>query len=507
MDACDYLVVGAGSAGCIVASRLSEDGSASVLLLEAGGEDDAPAIADPRAFATLIKSPFDWGYTTEPEPALQGRSIAWPRGKCLGGTSAINAMVFIRGNRLDYDGWAATGNVGWSYDELLPYFIKSEANGRGASRFHGADGPLAVTDPDAPHPYSRAFVEAAVQLGHPRNPDFNGASQWGAGLYQRTIGGGTRCSAARAFIHPARRRANLRVLTDTQATRIVFEGRRAVGVRCRRGGSDELLTARREVLLCAGAIDSPKLLLLSGIGPPDRLAGLGIPVVAERPGVGRNLQDHPLARIRYWTRSHHDVDASSNQVEAGFFCDPPDSAGTAGAPRLSIHFVPVATTEQRDGALRSAFGIASVVLRPESRGSVDLRSADPADPPLVRAGYYCAPADLDLMVQGLEIARALVRTPALRDIVVEEALPGSAVVGANAMADYVRATGDTCFHPVGSCRMGVDGDAVVDPHLRVRGVTSLRVIDASIMPTIVSGNTNAAVMAIAEKGADLVMAQ
>ena len=276
-------------------------------------------------------------------------------------------------------------------------------------------------------------------------------------------------------------------------------------MRCLREGREELLRARREVLLCAGAIDSPRLLLLSGIGPAERLRALGLPIVADLAGVGGNLQDHPLARIRCWTQQHVDVDASSNLVEASLYCDPLGER-TGAAPRLSLHFMPVVGTELHDGVPRSAFAIAAVVLRPDSRGSVDLRSADPADPPLIRAGYYSAPADLTLMVQGLELARALARTPALREIALEEVLPGAAVDGADALADYIRATTDTTFHPVGTCRMGVDAGAVVDPQLRVRGVQALRVIDASVMPTISSGNTHAPVVMIGEKGADLVRA-
>jgi choline dehydrogenase len=501
----DYVIVGAGSSGCVVANRLTEDPGVSVLLLEAGGPDGLPAIDDPRAFVQLFKTSVDWAYATEPEPELKGRSIYWPRGKVLGGTSAINASVYIRGNRHDYDHWASLGNTGWRYEDVLPYFLKSEHNSRRASAYHGANGPLAVTDPAAPHPYSLAFVEAAVELGHARNPDFNGMRQEGTGLFQCTIKDGVRASAARAFLLPALGRPNLRVVTHAEATRILFKGRRAAAVRYLRNGVEEEASARAEVVVCGGAINSPKLLMLSGVGPADHLRALGIPVLRDSPGVGRNLQDHPLARIRCWTSAHRPVDASSNLVEAGLFCNGP-AAPTAPAPELYFHFLPVAAVETVNGKERSAFAIAAVVLPPKSRGLLQLRSADPAVAPVIRANYYAEPADLALMVQGLKIARSLARTRALSGIVVEEALPGEPVKSDAALEAYVRDTSDTIFHPVGTCKMGTDPLAVVDPHLRVRGVEALRVVDASIMPTITTGNTNAPAIMIGEKGADAIKA-
>jgi choline dehydrogenase len=503
MNQYDYIVIGAGSAGCVVANRLTEDSATSVLLLEAGDTDLKPEIHVPLQWGSLLGSEVDWAYMTEAEPAYNGRQIDCPRGKVLGGSSSINSMNYIRGNRYDFDHWSDLGNPGWSYAEVVPYFKKSEQQQRGPSAFHGVDGPLAVSDPQDPHPFSLAFLEAAAELGYPRNPDFNGAQQEGAGLWQHTIKDGKRQSTAVAFLHPIRQRPNLTIETQALVTRLLFEGRRAVGVFFRRDGVDHHVTAGKEIILSAGTINSPQVLMLSGIGPAEDLRSLGLPIVADLPGVGQNLQDHAIADVQYQATHNIPVHPASNHAEAGMFVhsgiDPVDPDDTA--PDLQLHFW---FPRDDDNRMAVGFGLSPNPIRPQSRGHIRLRSADPVDSPLVQANYLVHPSDMARMVAGVKIARAVLQARALDGFRGEEAAPGALVQSDEAIVDYIRATGDCVWHPVGSCKMGRDPLAVVDSHLRVHGVEGLRVVDASIMPTITSGNTNAPCIMIGEKAADLI---
>lgn len=499
----DYIIVGAGSAGCVLAARLSANG-ASVLLLEAGGANQRPEIQLPVAWPTLFGSPVDWAYQTEPEPALDGRRIAWPRGKTLGGTSAINGMIYIRGNRRDFDEWAALGNPGWSYADLLPYFLRSEDQQRGPSAFHSVGGPLSISDPDQPSPVSLAFVNAAAALGYPRNPDFNGESQDGAGLFQRTIKDGRRHSAADAFLNPVAARSNLTIQTGALVERVILDGGRAVGVAYSLGGENRQALAEREVILSAGALDSPRLLMLSGIGPADQLRAHGIPVAVDLPGVGQNLQDHPQVAVGYQALSDLPIAMTSNIGEAGLFLNSgvgPDQS----RPDIQFHFGPVLFLSSAFMHEGPGFSFVAMLARPESRGSVRLQSADPAMPASFQANYLRDGADLAILVEGVKIARRLARQRPFDNLRGAELAPGPQAQSDSEIAAYVRQACECLWHPVGTCKMGRDPMAVVDPELQVHGVWGLRVVDASIMPTIPTGNTNAPTIMIAEKAADLII--
>ena len=521
-DEFDVVVVGAGSAGCALAGRLSEDPALRVLLLEAGGSDDVLEVRIPAGLYKNWRTRLDWNYTTEPQPGLDGRKVFWPRGKLLGGSSSINAMIYIRGARGDYDEWAElTGNPAWSYDHVLPLFRRMEDNARGADRFHGVGGPLRVEDLRSPHPWTRAVVASAVAAGYPRNDDFNGATQEGVGQYQVTQKRGRRWSAADAYLRPAAGRPNLTVRTGALTTRVLVENGRATGVEYRSGGRLHTVRAGREVVLSGGAINSPQLLMLSGIGPADHLREVGLDVVHDLPGVGSGLQDHPLVPVVWHVRSGKSLlrgespsgyakwfgarrgPLTSNLAEAGLFTR---SSPELAEPDLQYHFLPVKFWKQAEiDPDVDAFTAAVVLVHVHSRGSVRLRSADPSWAPAIDAGYLSDERDLEALVSGVEKAREIGSAGPIASVLTDEWSPGGTVQGRESLRETVKNTLESLYHPVGSCRMGTDEQAVVDPQLRVRGIEGLRVVDASVMPTLVRGNTNAPTIMIAERAADLIL--
>ena len=525
----DYIVIGGGSAGCVLAGRLSEDPAVRVCLLEAGPADNSVLIHCPAGLAVMAKFELNgWGQNTTPQPGLNGRSGYQPRGKVLGGSSSINAMIYARGQSADYDHWAAQGNPGWGWSDVLPYFLRAEHNERGLDAWHGTGGPLNVMDLRAPNPFSRTFVEAGVQAGHAHNTDFNGASQEGVGLYQVTHKNGERFSAAKAYLTPHRARPNLHVITGAHATRILLEERRAVGVEYRQGGSLQQVRCTREVLLSAGALLSPQLLLLSGIGPGAQLQQHGIATVHDLPGVGQHLHDHPdvvqvmdapgltelfglsprgafnILRGMWQWRSRRNGPLTTNFAEAGGFIK---SQPGEPVPDLQLHFVIGKLLDHgRTTVLGHGYSCHVCLLQPKSRGSVQLASRDPADLPLVDPNFFGDPDDLPRLVRGVRQMRAILAQPALARYGARE-LPASATAQSDGqIAQFIRQYADTIYHPVGSCRMGPGALDVVDAQLRVHGVQGLRVVDASVMPRIVSGNTNAPTIMVAEKAVDLLRA-
>jgi choline dehydrogenase len=496
-DPFDFIIVGAGSSGCVVASRLTADPNVRVLLLEAGGPASHPQAANPGRWTSLVGSEMDWQYTTEPEPALGGRRIPWPRGKALGGSSAINAMSYARGHRAGYDEWAALASPAWSYRALLPVFLKSERNSRGGSEFHGAGGPWVVADTRDPHAGHLAFLEAARELGFDADPawDFDAARQEnGAGFYQKNIHEGRRHSVADAFLAPALSRPNLVVRDRAVVSRVRFEGRRAVGVDFIRGGRTEAARARREIVLAAGAIETPKLLMLSGIGPAASLKALGITPLVDNRDVGAHLQDHPRVSVRWHSRQT----LAPSSVTAGLLTS--SRSGTT-PPDLQFYV-------GRGLADPDDFVTLTVALtRPISRGTVSLRSADPLAPPVIRANYFAEAADLTAMVEGVRLALRLAGTKAYAALRGAPAPPSADLSAASTpdqLRAFIRATAETMFHPAGTCRMGHGAGAVVDPDLGVRGVEGLRVADASIMPMVINCQCNAACVMIGERAAELV---
>ncbi|OKH45245.1 choline dehydrogenase [Calothrix sp. HK-06] len=500
----DYIVIGAGSAGCVVANRLTEDSNTTVLLLEAGNPDTKPEIQIPAECLSLLGSDVDWSYFSEPEPYLNNRKIFCPRGKVLGGSSSINFMIYMRGNYQDYDHWESLGNPGWSYQHVLPYFKKSEHQQRGASEFHGMDGELSVTDLISPAVVSQRFVEAAVALGYAHNPDVNGMQQEGAGLYQLTIKEGKRHSTATAFLVPILQRPNLTITTRALVTRLLFEGTRTIGVEYLHEGTLHQVRVNYEVILSAGAFDSPKLLMLSGIGNPEHVQGLGIPVVVDLPGVGQNLQDHPIVPVVHKATQDLHTASTSSIAEAGLFLHTQDNLDAA--PDLQFLFGPIVFAPP--GYDHSGSGFTSLVCltHPQNIGSVSLRSPDPKNAPIIRMNYLQSEADVQKLVVGIKLMRQLFHTSVFNEFRGEELAPGADKQSDEALEAYVREACSTVYHPVGTCKMGTDPMAVVDPELRVYGVEGLRVVDASIMPTITTGNTNAPTIMIGEKAADLIKA-
>jgi len=526
-SAFDYVVVGAGSAGCVLANRLSADGRYTVLLLEAGPRDNYLWIHIPIGYGkTMFHKAYNWGFYTEEEPTMHGRKIYWPRGRGLGGSSSINGLIFIRGQREDYDGWAQAGNAGWDWDSVLPYFKRSEHNSRGPSETHGGDGPLWSSDIPEKNELMEAIIRGAGELGVPHTDDFNSGDQDGVGYFQLFTRNGWRHSSAVAYLKPARNRANLTIATEAQATGLVMSGRRATGVRYRQHGAPREARARREVILAAGSLQSPQLLQLSGIGPGALLRRHGIEVVHDLKGVGQNLQDHLQFRLMYKVAkpitTNDDLRSLASQARIGLKWLL-NGSGPLGiginqgglftrvlpgsrTPDIQFHFGTL-SADQAGGKPHPWSGCTFSVcqLRPESRGSVEIRSADPLQPPAMKANYLSAETDRICAVEAIKYARRLAETAALKPYLVEEYRPGAEVRSDDEILDFAREYGATIFHPAGTCKMGSDTMAVVDARLRVHGIGGLRVVDCSVMPSLVSGNTHAPAVMIAEKASDLIL--